>query len=142
MSRVKQPYICLLLLIALLMQSVAVSADSNSYIGIALSFSQSDDAHHKEHHDDLKKDAHEANNTNNELVAPSLGINVSFQDDNTGEKHSHAECHHCGHCTSPHVIYPITASLVVLNNLCENNFPIENFALASVIENTYRPPII
>lgn len=142
----KQFCISLCLLVAFVVQSIVAVNDSTIDLAIEISHMKKQHMHTSNHYEQhhfistdeqslLSIDSNEITNSlDNGLITPT---NHSID-----EQKNHAGCHHCGHCTTPHVIWQINSPLIAFNSSNEINPSVESFTFSDVIDNTYRPPIV
>lgn len=136
---VKQLLVGLWLMVAIALQSFVAVADSTIDFAISATHAtytvngeQTPHTHAIEHHESSQKSDLSAA----ESEQQSLPLSASQI-----EQHEHSDCHHCGHCSTPHAIWEVNAVLLTTDDRDEQIFALDNFTLQSFIDNTYRPPI-
>lgn len=127
----KQITVCLWLVISIVTQSFVAIADASIDLDIAFTHLEEEHVHTVEHHDQLP-------------ISPTPNTSIIANDmaeSDMLEQHNHADCHHCGHCSTPHALWQLNTMIAVVIEPSENDYALKNIALSDVTYNTYRPPI-
>ncbi|NTS77195.1 hypothetical protein HR060_10000 [Catenovulum sp. SM1970] len=134
----KRIVICFWLMVAIVCQSFYAVADSTADIAIAIEHL---DGEHMQNHTHLQNSGHGKTSVKHHFasVAESTGTSTP---DSEFDQHDHSDCHHCGHCSTPHVIWDINHALPSVIAQSDADFFVRQLALQDFADNTYRPPIV
>lgn len=125
----KQFVVSIWLMLSIVSQSFATVVDSTIDLDITFTHLQEQHAHQIEHH---------SQHHNTKVKSEPVEQNDSVTEESS---HNHADCHHCGHCSSPLVIFDLDKNFNLQPHKSTEHSAIHSIALSGVITNTYRPPI-
>ncbi|WNC73272.1 hypothetical protein RGQ13_04585 [Thalassotalea psychrophila] len=151
---IKQLVVCIWLMAAIVVQSFVAVADSSNDLNIALTHLKieqqqpylqvhEDHGQHRiQHHSDkMNKSLSLFADTYVDQDLNSAQDALLSDSPLSDSQQEHSDCHHCGHCSTPHVIWDLSDDLLAQFNSTENNYLTKSFAPQSNIDNTHRPPI-
>lgn len=134
---VKQSVVCIWLMVAIVMQSFIAVADSTNDLELAVTHIETEHEHRQHVNETID---------NSLTLLATISMLVSDESEQASldvdAQHDHSDCHHCGHCSTPHGLSEPSDILLANNKLTADDFHFKSLSLQNFINNTYRPPIV